>query len=283
MTETSERGLALSKKIAQIYSECSQVKSIVAGGSVARGYADGYSDVDIFVFCDDFPSEKERASAVERVHGEGWKSHSDRIEQGLARDCYRTEDARIDVGLYKISSVEKVLVDVLEQYDITPYKQGFFGGLLDALPLYGEQQIHTWQIRAALYPDGLLQAMVNTHLHIDPLWIPEICALERGDLLYLYDAFCQAQKKVICILLGLNRLYQPAEFKRVDRLISRMQLAPFNLSCRLNEIFGMEVRDAVRSLSALVEETFDLVERHLPAVDVGFARLNFTTDTDTEE
>ena len=186
MTATITRWLSLSKKIAQVYSECSQVKSIVIGGSVARGYADDYSDVDIFVFCDNFPSEKERVSAVERVHGEGWKSHSDKIEQGLVRDCYRSEDARVDIGLYLISSVEKVLSDVFEHYDISPSKQGFCGGLLEALPLYGEQPIRTWQTRVAHYSDELAQAMINKHLHIDPLWIPEIYVLERGDLLYLY-------------------------------------------------------------------------------------------------
>jgi predicted nucleotidyltransferase len=83
MTSDSQRWAKLASDIAAGYIGDADVEGIVLGGSVARGLADANSDVDIFVFCRNFPSDDMRRSAIERVNGERWKPHNDRRDTGV--------------------------------------------------------------------------------------------------------------------------------------------------------------------------------------------------------
>ena len=78
--------------------------------------------------------------------------------------------------------------------------------------------------------------MVRKHLRFYPRWFLEEMVLKRGDLLWLYEILTQQQTKILGILLGLNRLYYSGSFKRLDRLIARMEIAPLDLSTRLKRI-----------------------------------------------
>lgn len=50
MNEASEQRQALAKKIAIAYITNPKVKAIRVAGSVARGQADAYSDIDISIY-----------------------------------------------------------------------------------------------------------------------------------------------------------------------------------------------------------------------------------------
>lgn len=96
-------------------------------------------------------------------------------------------------------------------------------------------------------------------------------------MLVLYDSFCTAQKHLLLVLLGLNRLYYPG-WRWLDRLMDEMQVRPPNLSPRLKQLFAIVSIDLLASvyqLHDLIEETFHLVETHLPAVDTRQARARF--------
>ena len=49
--EVSKGGLALAQHIAPVYGDNPKVRVVMVGGSVARGCADQYSDLEIGVFC----------------------------------------------------------------------------------------------------------------------------------------------------------------------------------------------------------------------------------------
>lgn len=282
MTECSKKWLALARKISEVYATWDETVAITIGGSVARGVADPSSDVDIFVFCLELPSVQQGADAVQTVAGERWKRHDEMLQWGIARDCFHLDDARIDIGYFLDSTAQTLLDDVLVRYDIMPSKQGFLGGLLDCVPVHGKDVISSWQGRARDYPDELRTAVVEAHLWMDPLWIPEIYATQRGDFLFLHDTLVKTATNVLGMLLGLNRIYQAAEWKRTEALIDKMTIAPSNLYPRLAEVFRGGQDDSVAVLTSLVEETFELVEKNMPDLDVGGARVAFETDTDTE-
>ncbi len=72
MTKTSKGGLALAKHIAFFYADNPKVMVILAGGSVSRGCADEYSDLEIGVFWAERPSVGVRQAAIKSVGGELW-------------------------------------------------------------------------------------------------------------------------------------------------------------------------------------------------------------------
>jgi Domain of unknown function (DUF4037) len=148
--------------------------------------------------------------------------------------------------------------------------------LRSALPLVNPALITRWQQQAAAYPHDLAVAMVRAHLRFRPAWEQEQLA-ERKDVLVLYDSFCSAQKHLLLVLLGLNRLYYPG-WRWLDRLIDQMQVIPPNLASRLKQLFAIVSIDPLASvyqLHELIEETFVLVETHLPAVDTRQTRARF--------
>ncbi len=55
-----------------------------------------------------------------------------------------------------------------------------------------------------------------------------------------------------------------------------MSITPQNLSSRLKGIFQVEPDIAVNHLGELIEETFALVEKHMPEVDTTNAKKRYT-------
>jgi len=76
------------------------------------------------------------------------------------------------------------------------------------------------------------------------------------------------------VLLGVNRVYYFG-FKWLDVVAACLPIAPSNLVARLNRVFQVTPAEGGRRLAALVEETYDRVEQHLPAVDVARLRKIF--------
>ncbi len=142
--------------------------------------------------------------------------------------------------------------------------------------IHGSPNKSTWQQQAAAYPHGLAVAMVRTHLRFRPAWEQEQLA-ERHDVLVLYDSLWTAQKQLLLVLLGLNRLYYPG-WLWLDRLMEGLQVTPPQLSPRLKQLFAIVSIDplaAVYQLHDLIEETFRLVDTHLGEVDTHAARERF--------
>lgn len=281
MTAQSKKWSRLARDISESYTMWDETLAVTLGGSVAREIADDSSDIDIFVFCTSLPSEQQRTDAVNVVNGKGWKRHDQMQEWGIVRDCFHLNGARIDIGYFLEITAQNLIDDVLVRYDTMPIKQGFLGGLLDAVPLHGQDVIKHWQDQVREYPDGLRLAVIQAHLWMDPLWIPEIYSNKRGDFLMLQDAMVKTSMNVLGMLSGLNRIYQTAEWKRIQVQISKMEYAPINLFERLADVFHIPNQKRVASLTSIVEETFSLIETHMPELNVGAARIAFKTDTDT--
>ncbi len=96
-SDVSRAGLRLARELAGIYSGDPRVLAVMAGGSVARGCADEYSDVEIGVFWDTPPSEEDRRDAARRMGGEVWKfdpSGGDRASEHVGLSDATVESRR---------------------------------------------------------------------------------------------------------------------------------------------------------------------------------------------
>ncbi len=276
MQEESRWRYGLAQQIASHAHANPKVAAVLVEGSVARGYADRSSDLDLAVFWAEPPTPQERRDIVTRA-GErdrhpwpssrkaaGWETRT--VREGVAIDvCHTT-----------VAATEGIMAAVLEHADPRLAKQQRLAALRSALPLINPTLITRWQQQAAAYPHDLAVAMVRTHLRFRPAWEQEQLA-ERHDVLVLYDSLCSAQKQLLLVLLGLNRLYYPG-WRWLDRLMEGLQVTPPQLSPRLKQLFAIVSIDplaAVYQLHDLIEETFCLVETHLGEVDTHAARERF--------
>lgn len=146
-------------------------------------------------------------------------------------------------------------------------------GTLIGIPLYGETLIQQWKAKVANYPNQLAQTMVEHYLKFFAIWGMQEKLAKRDTTLWYYQIIVESAQNLLGVMSGLNRLYYSTfQFKRMNRFIEQMEIAPRNLAARLEGLFDNEASVAVNQLEALVRATVELVEIHLPQVDTLLAK-----------
>jgi hypothetical protein len=284
MNEASAWCHGLAQQLAPYYRANPKVAAVAVERSVARGYADRSSDIDLAVFWTEPPPAKERRDIITRARGRRGPLTPSHREAGWWSEEFEVAGVNISVRHTTVETAERILADVLERYNPALAKQQHLATLLSALPLCDLSVLTQWQEKAKVYPRALAVAMVRAHLRFRPAWEQEMLA-ERNDLLVLYESFCTAQKHLLLVLMGLNRLYYPG-FQWVDRLMGQMPIAPANLAPRFKQVFGITSIDplaGVYQLHELIEETFRLVQTHLGELDTTQAQARFRERRQTWE
>ncbi|MBF2008267.1 MAG: nucleotidyltransferase domain-containing protein [Chlorogloeopsis fritschii C42_A2020_084] len=278
MNDASKRLLALARKNAASYLVNPKVKAIGIAGSVARGKADIYSDIDMSIYYNELPTDEELKVAYEQNQGSNYRLHASDRQAGYIVEQYFVQGVKCDFGHITIECCERDIDNLLEQCNPDDPLLNVLAGIVDMLPLYNGELLAQWQKKVANYPDKLAQAMVKKHLHFRALWVLQIYGIERDDVLFLTDELLNGVKNIIGVLLGLNRLYHPINsvpFKGMDKFFNKMAIAPNQLSFRLQQIFREEPQIAVNQLGELIEEIFVLVKKHMPEVDTTEAWHNY--------
>ncbi len=277
MNEARIWRLALAHQLAPYYCDNPKVAAVLVEGSVALGYADPFSDIDLAVFWEAAPTEKERRDISKRAGGRHVQLFPYNEDEACWSETYGAGGASIDVRHVGVEATRHILADVLERTDPSLSKQQHLAALLSALPLADSSAVLThWQSRAQVYPRELSMAMVRAHPLFRPAWEQEKLA-ERGDPLALYESLCTVEKQILLVLMGLNRIYYPG-WQWVDRLMAQLRIAPLNLAQRCKQAFGIVSIDPLASvyqLHDLIEETLRLVETHLHELDTAQTRARF--------
>jgi hypothetical protein len=274
MNEATQWRFALAKKIAASYARNPNTQVVMIAGSVGRGCADRYSDIEVDVYYTEPPTEAERIAAVEGCGGvlEKLDQDDDEWEEQMSIGGFHAASST-----FLVSTMERYLAEVVDQCLLAPPAQVRLYSVQQAAPVKGEAQIERWRAKAAVYPDGLVYAMLAEYLPFHGFWYAEEMLAARDDLLLLYDIFVRVERQILGALLGLNRLYLPTpdHMKWMDEMIAEMRLKPDDLSARLKQAFRIEPIQGVRLLKEIIAETLALVEAHLPGFDTTPYRAKF--------
>ena len=275
MNDATRWRYALAERIAASYARSSNARVVMIAGSVGRGRADRFSDIEVDVYYAEPPTTAERLAAVEGCGG---------VVELLDEDADEWEEQMLVDGFHAASStcltatMERYLSEVVDQGRIAPLAQTRLYSVLNAATIKGAEQVERWRARAAAYPDRLVRAMLAEHLPFHGFWYAEEMLAERDDLVLLYDILVRVERQIIGALLGLNRVYMPTPdgMKGMDEMIGAMRIAPPGLSARLKRAFRLEPLEAVHALKALIVETLDLVDAHAPGFDTTPYRVNMS-------
>ena len=265
MTKASKWRIALAQKIVPIYANHPKVKVVVVGGSVGRGIADRYSDVEIGVFWTEPPSKTERKTLAEgigvvsREQMSPYKfdpSHPGEEEADENIYVGGDEDSgfNVDIKHKTIAAVEQYLIEMFDHCQ--PHDNRLAEVLSHSIPLYGQSLVEQWRGKISTYPIELAQKIVQTQLRFEQWWLCEQFANEEETIL-VQEQFSERLAKIISVLAALNRVYA-LEIKWTDWSIEQLQIAPSNLMRRAKRVFEQSPQVAAQQLRQLVEETFDL-------------------------
>lgn len=254
------------------------VEAVLLSGSVARGDADRWSDVEIGVSWSTPPSDAGRRELATAGGVDSCRLFPyDEAEEVWCDDLHlgapTPDGLLVEVVHIRTASLERVLTLVLDEYSPDPTALNAVQAIVDGVPVHGDALVAGWQARVADYPRGLAVAVVESAGVIDHFWRWEMLVARHNPVM-LAGMFSAVSERVLSILLALNRRYGPKP-KWFDQIAASLLLAPPNLADRLRTVFVLEPAAAAAALAELVEETFTLVETELPEVDVERLRAIF--------
>jgi hypothetical protein len=263
---------ALAEIVAPAYAANPKVAAVLLAGSVGRGIADQFSDIEIDIFWRAPPTEAERRAPIERS---GWEPVYSVMDENEWADGFLIAGIKVDTSQFLVATIERWLDDAVDRADIEAEKQVRITAIQHGRPLHGAKLIERWRAKTAAYPLVLAHTMIGEHLNFRPRYILEMFAA-RDDVLILHRDLVDAAQHILDVLMGLNRLYAPHPYhKWLNWEIGQLRIAPPDLNRRLRYTLRAEPRAAVDQIHRLIEETFALVEQHLPDFDTNAARAVF--------
>lgn len=253
--------LDIARRLAERIRAFPGVQAIIVGGSVARGYADAYSDLELPIFWDKLPPDETRLALVTALHGEFLHGYDGpALEDQLLIDGFQ-----VDLWHNTVAAEEAVFKTVLEDHSTDFGDSNFMDTIRACIPLYGEAIIEQWKQQAAHYPEAL--ASKNIQQHITAFDAAQLAVVAyRDNPTVFYAAISRLQEAMFLVLLALNRLYFPT-FKWMYQVLATMPIKPVDVEQRFRQAFRVPYDDAVQDTTRLLHETLALVNRHFPHLD----------------
>lgn len=283
MNVASQWRFAFTRQLASVYAANPNVAAVIVSGSTARGHADRYSDIESGVFWYQPPTDADRQAAARAIDGDLHRLYPYDPVEGVWSDVYFLGRAHSDQpksGVmveaihYTTDYINRNFDAALMDYNPDPLKQNLIAGIIDAVPLHNAGLVQKWKERAANYPDGLRLAVVRQHAQIDHFWRSEMWLARGENLMMFYQSFVQAHQQMLHVLLGLNKVYYFG-LKWLDVVAGRFKVKPPDLLRRIRRAYQVDPAEGVQEVSAVVEDTYDLIEKELVEIDVEWLRTVF--------
>ena len=263
MTEASKTLRALARRLAEEHCELPGARAALLTGSAAQGISDFHSDIDLILYYDALPGSFPLVEAYPPIWRVGDPS------SGAVMMAHKIEGVECQLVHSTLDSLDAQFRAVQKDLDIASPTSKALAGILDGLPLFGEELIATLKSRAADFPDALATKMIEAHLNFFPLWNAAGWLQARDCALWQAEIRYEACKNILAILCGLNRVYfTPFQLKHTKKLCEKLLIAPENLHARLESALSGDLS----ALKTLFEETVALIETHRPEISTEAVR-----------
>jgi predicted nucleotidyltransferase len=233
------------------------VAAIAVGGSAAAGFADEFSDFDLYVYYHEpLAASADRAARLRTLADEGT------LEVGIP--TFGLEDhLRVQKKLVELVylNLDRLIADVDHAYSQGLISEGYTTGLLYIL--FRNQVFHdaTGEVTAlrarlqATYPEPTRTRLLRTHPQLLRYYLEQMrIAQRRDDLLFVQHMRYNIQMIFFNLLFALNRQYHPGG-KRLLTHAQRCAAQPADFTERWNYISRLAADD--RALADLLEEMID--------------------------
>jgi predicted nucleotidyltransferase len=249
-----------------------QLRAALVAGSVGRGDADEWSDVDLLLYVDELPpagTPEDLRHALGGVKPRPKRRHEDEAD-GIE---FFLEGVLTEVSWHTVNAVERRLDALLvDLEDLNEPWQKLALGLLEGLALEDDGTIERWRSRLADFPEPLRRALIELYWSdLFPLW-HWVDSLDARDCeLFRLEMLVDGALRLLGVLAALNRMYYSrSHVKRVGDLIVDFAVAPADLKARLDALPELPSREAAEELGALAVETRALVRAELPELELPF-------------
>ncbi|RKY63733.1 MAG: hypothetical protein DRP99_03500 [Candidatus Latescibacterota bacterium] len=268
-TEALKR-LDIAKRVAQAYAKLDGVDSLAVGGSTARGNADRFSDVEIWMTYSSLPDEEARKQILNKLDESGHPVLMKDLEGGAKlAETFRVSGVQVSILPGTNDDLLSVGIDI-EKHLGEPSEKGL-ADFHDCVVLYDPKGLYeTVKRRRENYPVDLGIKLIKRKLYE----VVKICAvdipraLRNGNWLWILDSRSTAQEALLRVVFALNRDYFP-RVKDAEWLILSMTHVPKGFLKGISEYAREpDIRKARKMLINLTKDLISLVEQIWPqAID----------------
>jgi predicted nucleotidyltransferase len=253
----------VARQLAERLTPLKGLRAIVVAGSVARNYADEYSDVEIPIFWENLPNDNTRHSIAQSLEAEflfaydGPANEDQLLLGGLQVDLWHIAVSHQEEVIKGVLSVERTDLGSLNAMDT----------IRCCIPLYGKELVGQWKARATEYPETLAASIIEAHLpsfRLDQL----VVSADRNDLPGFYSELTFLQREVFLVLLALNRRYFPT-FKWLNQTLEALPQKPDSITSRFRGAFSNPLSTAISDMQSMIVDTAELVQEGFPGLDTG--------------
>jgi hypothetical protein len=242
------------------------IQAIAVLGSVARGYSDAYSDLELMLVWNQLPSPDQQSLLLHALHAEYRYPHFD---PGY-HSAFRIQGIPVDLWHTTIAQEEAVIHSVMHEFTLDLVANNRVDTLRWCIPLYGADLAYGWKASIQAYPRELALRFLQTyiaHFHLRQLNL----AAHRDNPTAFYHTLSDIHCSLFLVLLALNKSYFPT-FKWIYPALQRMPRTPLQIAQRLRSMFDEPPMQAAAQLRAVLTETLDMVEAAYPDLDTTYAR-----------
>lgn len=250
-------------EMATIYKTNSKVDAILLAGSVALGWEDEFSDIELHIIWKEAPTDDDRKVPIRSVEGRILTYHPYEDEEWA--ESYVTQDGvKLEISSFLTSSIRSHIEDVMVKSDVNFDKQCLIASIENGVGLYGHSVIDVFKKSVVNYPSELAAKMITDNLDLGAGWNNR-------------RALCDVQKKLMGGLFGLNSIYvhHPA-YKWMSHKIKEMHIKPDDFLSRMNNILLGNPSESLSSLEQLVDEVIKLVEFYQPKINIEKQKQNIS-------
>jgi predicted nucleotidyltransferase len=284
VNEESRQRIYWAEALAQVYASQPDVLAIILGGSSARAVAQAGSDIDLGLFWKQIPSPKESIQLIDRIGGRLTRrvDNQQRYSMGNPRrqgcieivDIWPSADQPcigLDIEHETVAGTEKVLSEVVDQYDPSIEKQELLSVIEHGIVLHGHDLVNHWKEKAKCYPDEIVEKMVSQYLMgIGSKLLNQAHWIRSQDWFMLYEGFLDIGRRLLLTIMGLNRVWvftDNQNFKGWKYFTDRFAWQPDHFVDRIGNLLQSDVSVSIQGFADLIEEVLAYVDIRLASMD----------------
>ena len=253
--------LDLARSLSDRLGRFTGIRAVVVGGSVARGYSDAWSDLELLAYWDADP-DLDLLRTVMAALGATFRYGPDHAGHWSA---YLIGGFPVDVW-HRTGAAEEAAQDaVLRDHSLDLVANNLLDTIRSGIPLVGGETIQPWKDRLAVYPDGLALRFLEhylPHFHLRHLQF----AARRDNPTAFFHTLSDVQCSLFLVLLALNGQWFPT-YKWMYQSLETLPVVPEDIGPRLRRMYREPPLAATDHLRDVLAETLTLVRTTVPCLE----------------
>ncbi|WP_163527620.1 DUF4037 domain-containing protein [Halobacillus ihumii] len=248
----------LARKAAKVYAQNTKVEAVYIAGSVARGWEDDFSDIELNVLWSEGPTDQDRLSVIDQLNGELIDFYG--FEDDEWSETFKLEGVKFEISSFLTATIREVIHRVTKEFDISLEGQCLISSIHYGVPVAGAELMDGFKAKVQVYPEQLGHVMIDAYSDFGNQWKNRQALLEREDWLIFYSVMTVMQHHLMGILFGLNCMYvHHPDFKWQQQTLDLMNIKPTDITKRMERVFFSSPDQGLHELEQLVQEVQELV------------------------